>query len=111
MQFEEYELPLEPINVVPVMPEKQAKETAFYTTAINKPADMIAGFNEVVDDLVRQGYSQAYANTKISWANEQQAKDKVVIADLINDPTIDKQTKLKVLNGYTTGDYISTEIF
>lgn len=110
MQFEEYELPLEPINVVPTMPEKQAKEKAFYTTMINKPADVNAGFDEVVDDLVRQGYSQAYSNTKISWANEQQAKDKVVIADLINDPTIDKQTKLKVLNGYTTGDYISTDI-
>jgi len=40
MQFEEYELPLEPINVVPTMPEKQAKEKAFYTTMINKPADI-----------------------------------------------------------------------
>ena len=53
MQFEEYELPLEPINVVPTMPEKQAKEKAFYTTMINKPADVNAGFDEVVDDLER----------------------------------------------------------
>jgi len=110
MQFEEYELPLEQITVTPAMPEKQAKEAAFYTTMINKPADVESGFNEIVDDLTRQGYSQAYSNAKVNWASEQIAKDKVVVANLINDPTIDKQTKLKVLNGYSSGQYISTDI-
>lgn len=110
IEFNESEFPAEQPVTEPLMPLDEAKKQAFYTASLVSPSEMETVFESVMDDLVQKGYSNAYSLAKQNWANEQSESNKLIVSEIIMDPSIDKQTKLNVLNSYNTGGYISTDI-
>ena len=110
IEFNESDFPAEQPVTEPLMPMEQAKKEAFYTASLVSPSEMEVVFESVMDDLVQKGYSNAYSLAKQQWVNEQSETDKLIISEVIMDPSLDKQTKLNVLNSYNTGGFISTDI-
>ena len=92
-----------------VQPRK-AKEQAFYTASLSSPEQMEATFDQVYGDLVNEGYSASHENALQQFKEEQDVDNKFIVASMIEDPTIDKATKAKALDLYSTGGFVSQDL-
>ena len=110
LQFEEGQFPAEQPIEAPLVTQQKAKEQAYYMAALMSPDQMEMVFDQVMDDLTQKGYSAAYSNAKVAWANEQLQSNKQVISELMFDESIDKKTKLQILTDYSSTGYISNDI-
>lgn len=92
------------------MPEEEASKEAFYAAGAYGEENVVDQFEEIYTGLVQKGYSQAYSNAKQKWEAEQNANTKLLIPEIISDPTMSKQQKIDILNLYNTGGHISKDI-
>jgi hypothetical protein len=92
-----------------VQPRK-AKEQAFYTASLSSPEQMEATFDQVYGDLVNEGYSASHENALQQFKEEQDVDNKFIVASMIEDPTIDKATKARALDLYSTGGFVSQDL-
>lgn len=112
MEFNELDFPASQEPPLPqAIPQEKAKEEAYYTAQFapeGEDADSV--FRRTADELINQGYSRSYENAKAAWAQEQDQETKVIVGELIQDPTIDKKTKVQLIDQYTQGGYINQDL-
>lgn len=111
MDFEKLQYPADqPEPSAPLVDPQVATSRAFYTSKLVSPEETELAFNQVFDDLTQQGYSKAYDTAVEQWEQEQNFESKMIISEVITDPTIDKLTKTKILSNYSKGGYISSDL-
>lgn len=119
MAFKQNELPApQPEPLGTQVNPSSATDVAFFTDALMNEAygrevsteTMKSGFDEIYTDLTERGYSQAYSNAKQVWEDEQSVESKVLVGELMMDNTIDKATKINMINQYTSSGYINPDI-
>lgn len=104
----EFSLPEIPQDNPPVR-QKDAYEDAFY--AVNPGAkDPVSETAKAAEDLINKGSSDAVDYAKTKWATEQDAVTKKVIGDILQDTSIDKMEKFRILTEYSTGGYVSQSL-
>lgn len=111
MNFDELQYPADqPEPKAPIQSSEIATAKAFYTSRLAPPEETINAFNQVFDDLTQQGYSEAYDNAVKQWEQEQNTDNKLIISDIITDTSIDRVTKMKILNDYSKGGYVNSDL-
>lgn len=104
-QFSLPDLPKEEPTIRP----KDAYEDAFY--AVNPDSsDPITDTVKAAEDLINKGSSNAIDYAKTKWAAEQDQVTKKVIGDILQDTSIDKMEKFRILTEYSTGGYVSQSL-
>lgn len=93
----------------PVYPEKVAAEQAFYA-ASSYSTDPITDYNKMYGELTQKGNSELFNVTSKTWEQEQDVGNKVAIAEIIKDPTIDANTKKDILLNYSLGLGVSKSL-
>ena len=106
MKFDNTTLPIyEDTQGIPLS-DKEAKEKAFYFAAQSDMDTAVNTFDKTYDELTQTGYSQSYDNAEKAYQKDEDESRKVIIANLISDPSIDERTKKRVLRQYTIGGYV-----
>jgi hypothetical protein len=106
----DYELP--PLEQpIAALPEKQASEKAFYTSAVaENNEDPISTYQEVKSDLMQTGASKALVIAEQRWVDEQDSFGKEFFTDMIQNPNIDMKLKRDALTIYANNGYISKSL-
>jgi hypothetical protein len=111
MKFDkDFVIPKEPNPANLPMSEEEASKEAFYAAGSYGEENVVDQFQQMYTELIQKGYSQAYSNAKEKWEAEQDANTKLIIPEIISDPTMDKQQKIDILNLYNVGGHISKDI-
>jgi hypothetical protein len=108
MYPEDFEIPSVE-NQPTVYPEEVASERAFYTAGSysNNPID---DYQKIYADLTQKGNSELFEISKKRWIEEQDVATKNTVASLIEDPTVDYNTKRNILTTYSLGGLITSDI-
>lgn len=104
---EDFEIPV--IETQKVYSEKAASEQAFYSAA-SYSDNPIDDYHRINAELSQKGDSELFNIAKRRWIEEQQTSNKVAVVSLINDASIDAETKKRILVDYSLGGGISTSL-
>jgi len=90
-------------------PEEVASERAFYSSGSysNNPID---DYQRIYTDLTQKGNSELFELSKKRWMEEQDVNTKNTVTSLIEDPTVDYNTKRNILTTYSLGGLITSDI-
>lgn len=105
-QFSETTLPIYDEVQGRPLSEKEAKEKAFYLASQSTADVALDVYNTTYDELTQTGYSPLYSNAENAYQQEEDEKRKVVIANVISDPSIDKKQKERILRQYTVSGFV-----
>ena len=83
---------------------------AFYTAATADTEDPISTYEEIINELDLNGYSETILNAQLAWQKEQDTVKKEYLANVISDPTLDKNQKKQVLLDYQETDLPSKSL-
>ena len=109
MEFsEDFVLPEIEVTTKPV-PEVQANDDAFYAAG-SYGTDPVNNYTQMYGELTQGGYSQSLEDAKKMWMTEQDSRNKEAVLGLINDPSIPREQKTKMLSIYSTTGYLSSDI-
>lgn len=97
------------IQETPLVPSKEASEQAFYAASTYSD-NPIQDFTKAKTDLEQTGTSDVVDSAKTRWAQEQDINIKDTISKLVSDPTIDKDLKKGLLQGYALTGYVSKDL-
>lgn len=96
-------------NVAPLYPEKQASDQAFYASR-SYSENPVADYQKIYTELSQTGNSEIFALSKKRWIEEQDLSNKQAIVSLIEDPTVDVNTKKDAVTAYGMGGMIDTNL-
>jgi len=102
---------LPPLAKSKVLPRNVATEQAFYAASLNPgEAGFKQTFNQAKFDLDTNGESEHVNNEMITWKDEQNGQNELIMKQIIADPDIPITQKKVILNTYNQGGYISNNL-
>ena len=101
-------------NGTPVAPfNKGASEApsntneAFYIAATSGSEDPVGVYQQILNELDINGYSQTILDAQLNWQKEQDVVKKAYLENVISDPQLSKEEKKQVLDDYNKSDIMS----
>ena len=109
--FKELDLDLPEITVPKVLWDKEdASNEAFYTSAAIGGENPEEAYLKTNSDLVTKGFSDLRDLAVKTYEKDQSEQNKLIVNNIIDDPSLDKQDKKNALELYATGGYISSDL-
>ena len=104
-------LQLEPQDESPSLPPEELNKRAFYPSMLeNDPENFKANYNQAAGELRVSGESSLYNKHKDAYVAEQHANAEDDVNNILLDPTINNETKLKVLDKHRSGGLVSDNL-
>lgn len=99
-----------PPKAAPKIDPRQAKKDAFYATAISGTTEHEKVYNQILDDINKQGYSDLVENIRGNWVKEQEDYNKKYVIDNIQDPNVPLEKKKAVIEAYRDGGLVDKNL-
>ena len=101
---------LQPVETsTPPLNEEQARNEAFYAAG-SYSKDPVGDYDKAYQQLTQEGVSPIVETARTLWQNEQNASNRLIIQDIVTDPSISNDMKKEILANYAQGGYISPNL-
>lgn len=96
-------------QTTPLYPEQVASDRAFYSSG-SYSKNPIEDYDRIRTQLSQEGQSELFDISKRRWMEEQDFSVRRTVEFLIQDPSVDMQSKKNILTEYSLGGLISKDI-
>lgn len=105
---EQFTLPPVDTQTAPLNQE-QARNEAFYAAGTYSP-NPIEDYDRAYQELTQTGTSPFVETAKNLWKDEQNVANRIIIQDIVTDPSIPAAKKQEILANYAQGGYITSDL-